>query len=105
MRSSVRSRLAPPAYARQASEGCPPKPKGRRRVDAAGELRLAGHPGSAIRKNKFPARRKPGGFDIVNEGSVRTLARASARTDLIEDIIVWQNIQSACVTSVMREFC
>jgi hypothetical protein len=41
----------------------------------------------------------------VNEGSVRTLARASARTDLIEDIIVWQNIQSACVTSVMREFC
>jgi hypothetical protein len=26
-------------------------------------------------ENKFLARRKPGGFDIVNEGSVRTLNR------------------------------
>jgi hypothetical protein len=27
-------------------------------------------------ENKFPARRKPGGFDIVNEGSVRTLDKS-----------------------------
>jgi hypothetical protein len=66
--------------------------------DAAGELRLAGHPGSAVRKNKFLARRKPGGFDIVNEGSVRTPHKGVGQDGPDRRHHCLANIQSECVT-------